>query len=198
MRDKKIIEKIMSTKGEVRGVVFKTDARFIKEREGEDGLKAVEDEMRRMGHPIDYARVVGMGKYSIGMRVLSLLAAKKALNWGDERIIEMGRCAPKYSFITKLMLRYFFSLESVAKRVRPYWRRHYSVGSMEGEVREDERRVVLRLMGIELHPILCKYLSGYYLGVTEMARRFKKLSIEEVKCVHRGDKHHEFIIRWED
>lgn len=196
-KEKEIINKIMSTKGEVRGVAFQTDARFIQEHEGESGLNAVEEEARKMGYPIDYDKVKAMTWYPIGLRVISLLAAMKALDWGTSQITDMGRSAPKYSLITKLILKYFVSTKKIVEKIPAYWHKHHSIGSLDPEeFREDEKYLVIRLRDFKVHPIMCSYLTGYYLGVGEMTG-VKNLTGEEVKCMHRGDEYHEFIVRWE-
>ncbi len=190
--------KIMSTKGEVRGVVFQTDAQYIRAHKGESGLNAVEEEIKKMGYTIDYDKIRAMKWYPIGLRPLSLLAAKKALDWNTPQIVDMGRSAPKYSLITKLILKYFASLKKVAEKAPMYWRKHWSTGSLDpGEVHEDEKYLILRLRDFKVHPILCTYLTGYYLGVGEMTMGGKNQTAKEVKCMHRGDEYHEFIVRWE-
>lgn len=196
-KEKEIISKIMSTKGEVRGAVFQTDARYIREHEGESGLNAVEEETRKMGYPIDHDEIKSMMWYPIGLRALSLLAAMKALDWDSSQIMDMGRGAPKYSLITKLILKYFISLKKVVEKAPVYWRKHYSIGSFDpGEIHEDEKYLVLRLRDFKLHPVACTYLTGYYLGISEMVG-LKNPTAEEAKCVHRGDEYHEFTVRWE-
>lgn len=198
MEDKEVIEKLMRMRGHVRGAAIKIDGQYIRELKGEEGIKAVEEETRRMGSPIKYDKILNMGEYPCGLRVVSLLAVKRAFNWSDEQIMEMGRSGPKFSFIAKLMLRYFISPEAVVKRIPQYWRRYWSVGSMEGEFHEDERYVVIRLKDIELHPIHCVYVSGYFKGVAEMIKKFKRVTVEKVKCRCRGHEYCEWVVRWED
>jgi hypothetical protein len=148
-----------------------------------------------MGYPIDYSTVKAMAWYPIGLRAISLLAIKRALNWDDAQIKEMGKNAPKYSLITKLMLRYFANPDIIAPRAGTYWHKNYSVGSLEGKV--IDHSAIIRLRDFLIHPILCTYLEGYFACVLSMiVGQDNKLSVEETKCMHRGDEHHEFLLRW--
>ena len=193
--NKEELIEIAQKKGEARGVTFCTDAEYVRRHEGEEALRGIEGETRKMGYPIDYSEVKAMAWYSVGLRVVSLLAVQKALNWDDEQIKEMGRNAPKYSIITKLMLRYFASPEMVASRVETYWRKHWSVGSLEGKV--IGQSAILHLKDFLIHPILCTYLQGYFICVAGMVvGESEKLRIEETKCMHRGDEYHEFVLGW--
>jgi hypothetical protein len=94
------------------------------------------------------------------------------------------------------MLRYFISINNVLKEVPRYWEKHYTVGNMESEYQENNTYFILRLKDFEVDPIICSYLSGYYLGVTELVKNFKNLKVEELKCIHKGGDYHEFIIKW--
>ena len=78
------ISEIVSTKGELRGVVLCTDAEYVRQHEGEEALRRVEEETREMGYPLDYSKVKAMGWYPIGLRGVSLFAIGKTLNWDDE------------------------------------------------------------------------------------------------------------------
>ena len=195
LNGKEVIE-IIQKKGKVRGATFYTDAQYVQYHEGEEKLLDIEEETKGMGCPTDYSELRAMGWYPIGLRAVSLLAIKKALNWDDEQIKEMGRNAPKYSIITKLMVRYFTSPGAIQKRLGTYWHKHYSVGSLEGEFIND-RSGILYLKDFDIHPILCTYLQGYFACVLSMiAGESGKLSLEETKCMHRGDEYHEFVLKW--
>jgi hypothetical protein len=194
MNEEELIE-IAQKKGEVRGVVFCTDAEYVRRHEGEEALQRIEQEVEKMGYPIHYNEMKATGWYPIGLRAISLLATRKALNWDDEQIREMGRNAPKYSIITKLMLRYFASPKTIVNKVGTYWRKHYSLGSLEGKV--IDRSAILHLKDFAIHPILCTYLQGYFICVLGMiVGQTEKLSIEETKCIYRGDEYHEFVFKW--
>lgn len=182
--------------GKVRGVVLSADAEYIRRHEGEEALPAVEEETKRMGYPINYSEIKAMSWYPAGLRIVSLLAVRKALNWDDGQIREMARCAPKYSLITKLMLRYFARPQTLVPRLGSYWRKNFTIGSLEGRL-TDDHSAILDLRHFTAHPLVCTYLQGYFLGTLGMVvGQTGKLSVEETKCTHRGDAYHEFVLQW--
>ena len=195
---REVVDRLMKIEGGCAGAVLQTDAQYIQRVEGEGGLRAVEEEINKMGYHIDYGDVKPLAMYPIGLRALSLLVAKEVFNWGDARIMDMGRCAPKHSFMTRLISRFFSSMENFAKQVPEYWRKHWNVGSLECvELDKNGKQAILRLSNFEVDPILCKYISGYLLGAFEMLGGIKDVKVEETRCVHRGDDCHELIIRWD-
>ena len=190
------IDEIMQTKGMDRGVTFQTDAEFIKEHGGEKALHAVEEETKNMGYPIEYDKLKLYEWYPAGLRIISMLAVKKILKLDDKEIKQMGRDAVKRSIITRMMMKYFISVKTLASKVPAYWEKHLSEGCLEVvELNEDKKYIVLQLKDFKPHPILCTYLSGYFLTPMEMTTGSKTIS-EETKCMHRGDEYHEFIVRW--
>lgn len=195
---KEEIERIFETPGKVRGVVFFTDAKYILEKKGKEGLEKVKEETKRMGHFIDYQKINSFEWYPVGLRVISLLAIKRAFGWSEKEIFEMGNYAPKVSIIVKLLLKYFISLKRSVQEVPRYWRKHYTIGKIScPEFHEDEKWLVIRVEGIKIHPILCVHLRGYFLRIAQYVIKSKKIEIKEVKCIHRGDPYHDFLFNWE-
>lgn len=195
---KEEIKKLIEVEGKVRGVVFQTDATYVRLKKGEGGLKAVEKKTKELGWPIDYAGVKTMDWYPIGLRVLSLLTIKETFNWGDKEIYDMGDSAPKYSFIVKMLLKYFLSIRRSMEESPTYWAKHYTVGKLEFiELDEEKRYYIIRLKNFKIHPILCLYLTGYFHRISLYTIKSGKITIEEVKCMFKGDPYHEFIGKWE-
>lgn len=189
------ISELASRDGEVRGVVLCTDAEYIRRHEGEPALLRVEEETREMGCPIDYGQVKVMDWYPVGLRAVSLFAISKTLNWGDGQLREMGRTAPRYSIITKLMLRYFISLETLQEKLQLYWRKNYSAGSLTGKVAD--KSVFIRLEDFQIPPPLLIYLEGYFVGVLSMIiGNHEKIRVEEPKWMHGGSECYEFVLKW--
>lgn len=188
-------KKIMETKGQVKGAVFQTDAEYIKRKWGPEGLKKVEGKMRDMGYPIVYERAKAMEWYPLGLRLLSLLATKESFNLNDKDINHMGNTAPKLSFIIKLILKSFVSVEVAFARAPDMWTKHYSVGKLESEFHGKEKYGWIFLNEIELHPIFRRYLEGYFRRIAQFALG------EDADCVTpdkppSGDKQHVFKIIW--
>lgn len=193
----KEIKEIMESTGKVRGVVFQTDAEYILEKKGEEGLKILEKKTKELGYPIKYDQIKTMNWYQVGLRVFSLLAVEAAFNWGEKEIKDMGNSAPKYSFIVKIMMRYFLSPSKSFQESPKYWAKHYNVGELEAhEFNEEKRYLIMRLKTFKIHPILCVYYLGYYLRIAQYVLKSKEITIEETKCMFRGDSYHEYLINW--
>jgi len=192
---KEIIKEVMAVKGEVRGIVFKTDADFVLKEKGKESLKAVEEELARIGYPINYQKLKTMNFYPLGVRVLSLLVIKKVCHFSNKDIERMGAYAPKASFVVKLFARFFFSVAKTAEQAPKMWRKHYTIGRLTAESHEKERYTVVRLHDLTIHPILCSYLSGYFATIVQMVVN-APVKTTEIKCSHRGDEYHEFLMKW--
>jgi len=192
------IQEINKIEGEVRGAVFHTDAKYILEIKGEDGLAKAEAGIKKLNQSISYGKdVKATGWYPLGWRILSLLSVKDIFGWSEEDIFKMGNSAPKYSFIVKTLLRYFVSLEKTFEESSKYWEEHYSVGRLEApEINIEEKRLVLQLKDFKIHPVFCSYLKGYFMAIAKMVVRTEEMNIEESKCVFRGDDYDEFIVTW--
>lgn len=197
---KEEIEKLMEIKIETRGVVLKTDSEYVLAEKGEEGLKKIEEELEKMGHPIKYREIKSMEFYPAGLRIISLLAIKKALNFDDEKIKDMGFVATKKSIIVKLFIRFFLSLDRVFFKEAPrIWQKHWTAGELiPVELNEEKKYAVLRLKKINLHPLYCSvYLSGYFSGILQMLVKSPKITCQETKCSLRGDEYHEYLIKWQ-
>jgi len=172
---KKEIENLMKLEGKTKGEVFKTDAEYLLEKEGKEGLKIVQEETKRLGYPIPYERIKGTDWYPIGLRVVSFFAIMNTLNWKEREIEEMGKFAPKISFIVKIFMRTFLSPEVAVKQAPRIWPRHYNVGELKtSEFKEEKKNdneiegsCVISIFNFKVHPILCSYLKGYFLGLAE-------------------------------
>ncbi len=193
---KEVVKKLISVKGEARGVTFKTDAEFILREKGEEGLKKVEEKLKEWGQPIKYREIENMAFYPVGLRALSLLAIKEVFNFDEEKIKEMGAAAPKVSIIIKLFMQFFLSIRTTIAQVPKMWRKHYTIGDLVS-VKLDERKkfLILRLRNFNLHSICCSYLSGYFSKVIEMVVR-SKVSCQETECFFRGDEYHQYLLKW--
>lgn len=192
-------EQMKQIKGQVKAVALLTDKIYVYEKHGEDKLSLVEEEMKKMGFPFQYNSLKTISDFiPLNIRVASLFAIKNVFNLDNDQIREMGRLATKNSTFTKLVLRYLVSLKKMTKEIPRHWQRHYTVGSMDpGELREEEKYIIVRLRDFNVHPIFCTYLSGYILGDVELIGDFPNLRLKETQCIHRGNDCHEFKVTWE-
>lgn len=197
--DKKVIQDLMKIEGEARGVVFKTDAEYVLKEKGEEGLKKLEEELEKLGQPINFKEIKTMAFYPIGLRAVSLLAIKKVFGFNDEKIKEIGLFATKTSLIIKLFVRYFLSVQRVFMKEAPrLWAKHYTIGELNTvELNEEKKYGIIRLKGIDIHPIVCCYLEGYFCGILHLILKSSRITSIESKCTFRGDEYHEFLLKWE-
>lgn len=192
------IERLLKIEGEVRGVVLKTDHRFILDRYGEEKVKEVEKRLGEMiGKPFSYEKGVSdLDFHPVGVRALSLLAANEMLDLGEKGIKEMGGDAPKFSMLIKFFMRYLVSPQSIMEKAGDLWKKHWTVGKLEVvEMNEEEGYIRCVLRDFELHPIFCDYLTAYLAFIVKLGVG-EEVTGEETKCTHRGDEYHEFLEKW--
>ena len=196
---KETIDQLMQIKGEVRGVVLKTDEEYILKEKGKEGIMQLEKKLEELGRPIKYDQIKTMSFYPVGLRVLSLLTIKEVFNFGDEDIRKMGTFATKKSLIIRLFLKYFISMRRVVMKESPkMWRKHWTVGKLVPvELDEKQKYAVIRVEEFNLHPVYCTYLEGYFIGIVQMLVKSSKIDSQETKCALKGDPYHEFSIKWQ-
>ena len=189
------IDELAASSGEVRGIPILTDAQYVRRGVGKEMLHNVEFITKELGYPIHYGAIKANEWYPLILRVVSLLAIKQALCLDDEKIKEMGKSALNYSRITKLMHKYFISLEELAEKLQTYWRHNYSTGSLKGMV--IDRSAFICLSDFSLHPILSNYLEGYFVGVLKMViGEDEWISVKKTEKWHSDIDCHDFILRW--
>lgn len=195
---KKEADELMKLKGNVRGVVFQTHAAYICQREGEKGLTAVEEKMKESGYPVKFDEVKPFKWYPEAQTILVILVAKKLFNWDDFDIFDMGNTAPKYSFIVKLLMKYFLSPKKTLEMSPKYWNKHYDFGELEiGQFNEKAKYASVRVKGYKTHPIVCIFHKGYFLRLLQYVIRSRSVTMEETKCAFKGDPYHEYVGKWE-
>jgi hypothetical protein len=187
-------DKLMKIKGEIRGLGFKTEAEFVLKEEGKEGLKKLENTMKELGFP--YKKIKIMSFYPLGLLAVALVVIKRLFNYDDKKFQEMGKFESKSSLIIRLFMKYFVSLDRIAKEAPRIWREYYTVGKFKVvEHDEDKKYIILRLEEFMFHPILCQVLIGYFLSIIKMVVKSEPIC-EETKCLHCGDKYHEFLVKW--
>jgi len=192
---KKEADKLMEKGGHVKGEVIRIYGEIIKEKEGEEGVKKIEEKLEELGYPMEFSKIKPLEWKRDGLNVLILLLGKEIFNWTDEDIFSIGEAAPKRSFIIKVLVRYFISPLKLFQNSPKYWRRHYDFGRLE-PVEFKEKEATIRINDYEVHPIMCLYFKGYFTSLCKFLISKGEIKIEEVKCVYRGDDCHEYKINW--
>ncbi len=193
---KEEFDELMKLKGEVKGMGIKTHGEFILKEEGKEGLKKLEDMIAELGHPIKFREVKATIFYPFGIEAAVLLAIKRLFNYDDEKFQEMGRFHAKTSLIIRLFMKYFVSLKRVSKESSQMWRRYFTVGNIEvTELDEKRRRIIFKVKNFQFHPLHCQILKGSISVIIQMVIGCN-VTPEEMKCIHRGDEYHEFLLKW--
>jgi hypothetical protein len=194
---KELAEKLMNIQGEARGIHFKNDAEYILNKKGEKGLKKVEAELKKLGFPLDYQKVRNLEFYPAGLRALSLLAAQKTFGWDDEEIRKMCSFAAGASFIVKLYIKFFYSVPKLLSKAALMWREYWTRGELKvEEYNKKKRYVVIKIQGIDIHPVYCRCLEGYFKSIAKMANKSEKTSCREIECSFKEGEGHKFLIKY--
>lgn len=190
-------DEYMEHEGQIRGVGLKNYADFILAQDGEEALEKVIAVTERVGHPIDYEKLESMEFYPRGYQAITIAAIQEALDYDEETFYSLGSYEPKVSLIMKLFMKFFVSVKQVAKKAPDMWAKYYTVGDIEpAEINEKERRLVLQLKNFSCHPLQChQTLRGYFGSVVKMVVG-KPVTCREVRCIHKGDEHHEYLLEW--
>ncbi len=191
---KEELEEFKKIKGEVKGVALKENMEFILKEEGRGNLEKLEKILADFGCPITYKNLKEMIFYPLWYDAVLLTVIERLFNYDDKKFQEMGRFEPKISFIIRIFMKYFISLERAAREAPKIWRQTFTVGDLE-VVKLDESSGVLRLQNYRLVPVQCQVLKGYFASVLGMVVG-GKVECEEIKCVFKGDEYHEFLLKW--
>ncbi len=180
--------------GNVKGEVFRTHAEYIKDKKGEEGVRMVEEKMAELGVPIHFSEIKSFEWISEGLSSLTIVVCKEVFNWTDDDIFEMGRFAPKFSFIIKVMIQYLVSIDTLFENAAKYWDKHFDFGFVETKFEKENNRITIRENGFYTHPLLCVYHSGYFKGLAEFGVKSNNI---KVTCTHQGEDYNEYVVEWD-
>ena len=194
---KKIAKELKENKSKIRGEAILNKMAYIGAQRGEDGTRVVDRKLRALGYSLDLKKIRSLDWYPDAYSVLILLVAKELFDWSDDDIYAMGKNSPRISFIVKLLMKYFVSIERTFKSAPQSWQKHHNEGAISDVIyKEEEKQLSFRLKDYKIHPIMCVYLSGYFLSYAEIVLKNQKVKIQEIKCMFKGDSYHEFKITW--
>jgi len=193
---KKEFDKIMITKGEVRGAGTRSYAEFIRKEEGEKGLKKLEEAITKLGYPVEYREIKLMDYYPIGLETVTLVAIQRLFNYDDKKFQEMGAFGIRLSLFFNIFMRYFVSPERFIKEAPKMWKEAGAIGNLKiVEYNAKKKHLILRIENFQVHSLYCQIFKGYFLSSIQMI--FKSdATCEERKCPFRGDEYHEFLLKW--
>lgn len=194
---KEEIEKTMRIEGEGIGAAIQTHFHYIREKKGEEGVKKVQERLKELGYSVNFEKIKATERVPLTLSYLVVLVAREIFGWRDSDIFDMGNNAPKYSFVIKMVMRYFLSAKKSFQECPRYWRKHYDVGELKTYKFSEEGKYMILRLKHECPPTICIFYCGYFLRIAQYAIKSDKVTIKETKCQNKGDHFHEFIIKWE-
>jgi len=193
---KKEVDELMKIKGEARGIAIKGEAEFILKEKREEGFKKLEDTMAKIGCPIKYRGLKSLNFYPLKYEAITTFVLKEVFNFKEEDFRKVGAFEAKLSLIIRMFMRYFFSLDLMAKKASVIWRKYYTVGNLTSpEFNKKEKYAILRVENFKLHPSHCRTLEGFFATMVQMIVK-DLVTCKETKCIFKGDEYHEFLLKW--
>lgn len=107
-------------------------------------------------------KVDPLRRYPIAIEMSLIFASKDVLGWGHDELKELGRNIPRVSFVVKLFLRYFLTLETSTREASKYWDKHFDFGELEVLSTDiDSGNYIVEVRGFDIHPDYCVFLCGF-------------------------------------
>jgi hypothetical protein len=195
--DKNFAVRIMAIKGQIRGLGLKHDLEYILKMWGEEGLKEVERELERLGYPLRYREIKEMDFFPIGTGILVLTIVKNFFDVPEEKIADVCAFHPKTPLVAKLFMKYFYSIPKIMERTQKMWREYWTIGEIDfKEYNENDKYAILQVRDFDLDPLVCRCLDGYFRSMAESVLGKGNITVKETKCSFKGERIHEFIIKW--
>ncbi len=192
-----VADELKNFEGNVKGEALRTTREYVKRKHGEEGVKKLEEKLSELGVEIKLNEINPSEMINEGINALSIITSREIFNWTEDDTLELGRFSLKVSFLTKSVIRYFVSLKMIINAAPKLWKAYYDFGELKvTEFSEQEKTMILRKKGYKTHPTICLQHKGYFLAAMEFILGKEKVTIEETKCVHRGDDYDEYVIRW--
>lgn len=188
-------EKLMNLEGRVRGIGIKGEGEFILKNKGRDALEKLEYHMERLGCPVKYEKLRYLNFYPLKQEAVTYLVLKEVFNFSDDNFRKVGEFESKVSMMVRMFMKYYFSIDLMAKDAPKIWRKYYSVGKMTVSEIDKEKHAVIKIEDFRLHPCFCRTLEGYFASIVKMMVK-NPVTCEERKCVYKGDDYHEFLLKW--
>jgi len=188
--------KAKTKKGEGRGMNLRNIGEYVLMKEGEGGLKKLEDLIKSLGYPIEYKKIDKMDFYPIWVSTVSFLATEKLFNFTNKNFQEMGEMDAKFNLFIKVFINYFISLKTLTEassKIIKHFAPQVEVESKE--FNEKEKYAILRIKNFDISKYHCQYFIGFANAIIKMASKENPIC-EETKCPLQGDDCHEFTLRW--
>ncbi len=183
--------------GKVRGEIFLNHKSFIEAKEGSGGLEKLEQKLESLSAPINFKKINSSVWMSEGLSALVIVATKEVFYFEEKDIFEMGRSAPRFSLGLKMLAKNVVLPRRLFEESPVYWKNLFDFGFINPvEFNEHLQQAVLRIQEYKTHPLICTYHAGYIKGLAEFVLKTNKVTVEETKCVYKGDDYDEYKINW--
>jgi len=193
----KITNELVKKEGNIIGDVVKSHEKFIRFKEGDEGLKKIEEETRELGYPVDFKNIKPQEWYPVFLPVIIFVIAKDTFKWNKDDIKESATFVLKNSFILKTVLRYFVSVDRLPEIFLKFWKKSYDFGELEiVSMDKDRKKMIIRIKNYDVHPINCIAFSAMGKEMVKYVTAKEDVDIKETKCIHKGDEFHEYIVTW--
>lgn len=192
------VNRIMKKSGNVRGDILRDHFLYIKEKEGDSGVQKMESLLEECGYSLKFSEIKEMDWYKDAFCGLFLYLLNKFFGWNEDEFFRMGERVTKYSFIaTRILLRYFISMDVLLREAPKIWKKHVDFGNLEVvDYDKEKKHVFIKITDYDIHPFTCSYQRGYYKGLFGYVLKEKNITVEEEKCIYHGDPFHLYKISW--
>lgn len=195
------LKKIKKIEGKIRGTTFKNDFDYVRKKGGEKAVRKIRKRLKELGcedEDIYKERVKLFSWYPLWCHTLFFVILNKEMGWSEDDIFNIGQHGPKVSLVLKVIPKGTLNLKRIFKQANTFWKKNYSIGEIELKDHSlDKKYAIFNLKGFNVHPLECRTIQGYVVGMIDILARKKNVEIEEVKCVHRGNRIHQFKLTWE-
>jgi len=205
MRNNKItrkeVEEAISNPVKIKGLILKEEFyKALREKIGEDRMKIVEKEAKSLGLSFSPAEIKNFEWYPAGILIGIFFILQEKFNFQEKDFAEIAETAPKISPTIRLLMKYFAIPEKIAQIAGPrLWKRFFNQGEVEFCKFKDSKTrgsLTVRIKDFKLHPLHFFYLGHFFLGMTRLVKKFKKVEVKETKSPFRGDEYQEYLIKW--
>ena len=182
----------------IKGVALLSRLAVVKERYGEDGLKAVLANMKSQNREL-LGSVIPSSWYDGEIYVDFNQAIQKTLGKKDpdvmEHIGEMSADAGLTGIYSSRLKA--GDVRQTLSRASILWKSFHDTGEPIVELEPDRNQAIFRIADYELpHPESCRNLVGWVRRMIELSGG-KNARVTERKCICRGDDCCEMIALWE-
>ncbi len=194
---KEELNELKKIEGETTGNSIKNTGEFILKEEGKEGLERLERAMADFGYPIKYKKIKTTDYYPSKILAITFVAIERIFNYDAEKFRKMGEFRAKLSIMLRVLMKYFISLDKTINEIPKMWRKFFTTGDAKIiSFDKKEKRAILRIENYRFHQIQCRVMEGIFSTILQIIVK-SKVTCQEIKCVHKGDEYHEFLLKWQ-